>query len=984
MPRRTIVKEFAFIDGEHAEADAKLLPDGYLTRAKNVRLRKDGRFGVRADFDAVGNDTSYAGDWVPYDLMPHGDALCSVGGSGSYASDDAPWDLANLAATAPVDWKFTDVFTGQYAPIGRVSNVRQIAGFVNSPTFLALGVSRADCAAAGGYVAFVVHSGSGSSSVRIFRAATGAVVLDSSVSTRARVVAVGTVFFFVSIAVGSDDLELYKFDPASDVDVVGLTPIVTSFAFSSFDVSVNHAGNGLWVALNTTAPTTKIYPVNSAGVTGSAINGPNTLYSFVTVRETSSRVHLVSVTSGGTCQLRSYTTGGSLSTGPTTVTTTCQRQPGTTDATFQGTEQVGIFAEQATSPSSVKRAFYDASTHSSSSLTWDDAFLAAKPIVTGAINLHHLFAGVQADGSFFSLFLAGGDLADFNDVYAYENKFATSKPQADHTPQIARDASTGKFYLPSFVIDVSGNPMPVLTEFDFASTARRQSTEIAGLLYLGGGAVQAYDGRTLVEAGFFERPRILSAAPSNGAGSLPSSTTLLVAVVWEYRDALNNLYSSDVSEVTTVTMGASDDTITLSVSGPHGLKQYYGSVTLAAYRSIDGIDQLRRAETLDSCAPGANALTLLLSDTVVRANGIIYTQAARGVLSGTLPHEAPLPADYVWKFGSRILSANADGAQVSKEIFPSEPVNWSGAVGFTIPKISERITGVAALDQRGLLFTAERIYQFSGDGPNDNGEGRYSEPLPVPGSTGLMTWQSLVETPIGLFFQGSNGQLWVLPRDGSPPLWIGQPVRDTLVAFPTVTSATLVTAEQLVSFTCNNLLGTDCRIVHYDLRAKTWIVDEFASATPIAAAASYRGRLAMLSAGVVYTEKTTLTPNAFLAHGLTTGRVDLDGAGWRKFATVGFVGEYRGDSNLQFRISYDDGKTFPDSKTFALLASGGLTVGDTVEREWSPLRRKAEHIVLDFEALTAGSATEGLAFNKWWIAFIPERGTSRSPAAQRG
>jgi hypothetical protein len=262
-----------------------------------------------------------------------------------------------------------------------------------------------------------------------------------------------------------------------------------------------------------------------------------------------------------------------------------------------------------------------------------------------------------------------------------------------------------------------------------------------------------------------------------------------------------------------------------------------------AYRSVSGISQLRRAE---SAQPGVS-IVLLASDTTIRANGIIYTQAGRAALGAILPHEAPAPADYIWKFGNRLLAANADGAQVSKEIFPTAEAEWSNAVGFSVPRISERIVGVAALDAKGFLFTAERIYQFSGDGPNDAGEGRYSEPTLVPGSTGLMTWQSLVETPLGLFFQGSNGQLWVLPRDGSPPVWIGQPVRDTLVDFPTVTSATLVTKEQLVCFTCNNSGGTDARIVCYDLRAKTWIVDEFATATPITSACSYQGRLAYLS-----------------------------------------------------------------------------------------------------------------------------------------
>ena len=253
---------------------------------------------------------------------------------------------------------------------------------------------------------------------------------------------------------------------------------------------------------------------------------------------------------------------------------------------------------------------------------------------------------------------------------------------------------------------------------------------------------------------------------------------------------------------------------------------------------------------------------------------------------------------------------------------------------------------------------------------------------PLPTSTGLMTWQSLVETPLGLFFQGSNGQLWVLPRDGSPPQWIGQPVRDTLVAFPTVTSATLVTKEQLVSFTCNNSGATDSRVVSYDLRAKTWIVDEFASVTPIASACSYQGRLAMLSAGIVYTEKTTLTPATFIEHSLTTGTVKPFG-NWGQICSIEIMGEYRGDCNLRCRISYDDGKSYTNLATHQ-LRSTEFAVGDTVERSWAPLIRKCDSFKLDFQALTPGSATEGFVFNAWRIEYMAERGASRRAAGARG
>lgn len=981
MPRRTIVKEFPFLEGEHAEVDAKILPDGYLTRAKNVRLRKDGRFGVRADFDAIGTDTLGAGAFRSDDLIGFNDGLLAIGDSAPVAGDTTPWDLARYTGTAQIDWSPTAQNLFGLAYLGTVTGIRTIGG----ERIQSSSITRYDCAAAGGLVCLAFQVTIGFAYVRILRATDGATLLETVADVHPRVVAVGSAFYLFGFDAGNA-VTLAKFDPATDETWQSLGTL-TGTGISVYDVCVDYAGTGLWVATNKTTATS-LFPVTTAGVVGSAITGPAVVYDYVTVRETASRVHLLTVLAIGTCQLRSYTTGGSLSTGPTTIVATSDRQPGMSDATTGGVEQVGIAVEQTATLNSVYFTTLDATTHGADiAKTWVNSFLGTKPLTGGAANNHHLFGGVMTDGSFFSNFL--GDPG--NQIFgAYQDKFAAAQPSVDHTPQLAYDASTGKCYWPHLTVDASGTSTPAVTEFSFATNVRRQTAQIGGQLYIGGGVIELYDGLFLVESGFFEKPRIVSATPSNGAGSLPSSTPLLLTATWEFEDALGRFHTSDLADVLTVTMGASDDTITAVATLPHGLRLNpttalnQGLPQLVFWRSITGINQLRRCETDYSGPQASVSVSLLESDDTVRQNGIVYTQAARGALSGVVPHEGAPPADYLWKFGSRLLAANADQAQVSKELFPGEPICWSGAVGFLIPKISERITGVAALDQRGLLFTAEHIYQFAGDGPDDGGAGSYSEPSIVPGSTGLATWQSLVETPIGLFFQGSNGQLWVLPRDGSPPVWMGQPVRDTLAAFPVVTSATLVTEEQLVSFTCNDALGTDSRVVHYDLRAKTWIVDEFTSATPIASATSYQGRLAILSAGIAYTERTSLTPNAFLAHGLTTGRVDLDGAGWRKFATVGFLGEYRGDCNLQIRISYDDGKTFPDSKTFPLLASAGFSVGDTVDREWSPLRRKAEHIKLDFQAVTAGSATEGLAFNKWWVAFLPERGTSRSPAAQRG
>jgi hypothetical protein len=979
VPRRTTVKQFPFLEGQHQEIDSKILPDGYLSACKNVRLRKDGRFGVRADFDAIGNDTNTSIDVVPRDVVGFGDALCAFIAPTSVSGETATWDIADYTRQTQAEWKPSsfDVFYNLDTRLPMAVNVRTLPA-VSGVLAGTLSLTRIDCAAAGGIVGIVYEDGTNSSAAHFFRASDGAAVLRTFLSGgRPRICSVGTTFFFTAFD-GVNTILLAKYDPTTDIDKTDLTNITAS-SNGIYDLVTTLAGTGFWVAFNTSAPTTSIRRYNSSGALNATFVGPAVLYDYLSIRETLTRVHLVSVLAAGTCQLRSYTLLGALSTGPTTIVATSDRQPGISDATTGGVEAVLIAAEQTASPNSVAWAIVNALTHVVilGPITLEDSFLGAKPVSGGTPNYHHLFGAVVPDGSFFSTLLMGASRASVSEAAAYTNKFSATKPAIDHTPQIAKDSSTGKFYWPTLTVADAGIARPSVMEFEFPATTRRQTAQMAGVLYIGGGAIEAYDTRAVVSAGFFEKPRIISATPSNGAGALPSSTSLLVAITWEERDSLGNLIQSDISDVVTVTMGAADDTITLVTSPPHGQRSFSGAICVA-YRSVSGISQLRRAES----GSVGGTIVLLASDTTVRANGVIYTQAGRAALGAILPHEAPLPADFLWKMGSRLLAASADGAQVSKEIFPGAQVEWSGATGFTIPKISERITGVAALDQRGFLCTAERFYQFSGEGPNDAGEGRYSEPLPVPGSTGLLAWQSLVETPLGLFFQGSNGQLWVLPRDGSPPNWIGQPVRDVLVSFPTVTAAVLLVKEQLVSFTCNNTGGTDSRIVSYDLRAKTWIVDEFTSATPILSACSYQGRLAYLSSGVVYTEKTSLTPGTFIEHGVTTGTIKpFD---WGKFCRHGLIGEYRGDCDIYARISHDDGKTFTTATKIQQLRAANYAVGDTVDLEWTPARWKTDGFRIDYSARTPGYASEGFVFNEFWIEYMPQRGGSRRAQAQRG
>lgn len=988
---RTKIKEFPFIHGQREDADGKMLPDGYPVRVKNMRLRKDARWGVRYDYDALGRRSPDVVAVSHTDLVTFDGRLLATGIG--VTGDTAAGDLYEFVNQPQFEWNGTDSDNGQVrAPT--FSRLRDMG----RPPLQSASVTRLDCAAGGGLVCLAYQSGS-NTIVHVFDPVTDGTVLIATQSnlSKPRAIAVGSVFWIVGVSAAGTEIELYSYDPATDdalqieTDVSGVGAAITCY-----DARVNVAGNGFWVAVHRVTPTTQLIPVNSSGVAGTPITGPVTAFTHVGVCDTSTRVHLIAVRTATLIpELNSYTLAGALSTGPTTGLLfgfAAASQPGIAPD-GDGTGRVNIVASttSGTSHGRVVSNIVNATTHAIEFVQlWTGATLGTKPCDTSQATLTFGFGGVHADGAGFSNLL--GSTAQT--IGAYKDKFAAVQPNVDHIPAIAVDSLTGLFYWPNLTNDGDGRAQPVVTEFSYASAARKQTAELGGLLYIAGGHIYCFDGRMVFDAGFVDTPRIVSATPSNGAGALPSSTSLLIAATYEWRDSKGNFHTSRPSLVTTVTMGAADDTITVSVSGAHTMRRNTSSdLTAGAYRivlwrSVSGINQLRRAEVSDAPAFGIDqSVTMLLSDTVVRANGVIYTQSARGILSAVEPHESPDPAEFICRFGKRLLTAggpNRYRAQVSKELFPGEPVNWSGHVGFYIHGPDTAINGVAALGNRGLLFTATKIYQFSGDGPNDNGEGKYTDATEIDGSIGLTDWRSLVNTPLGVMFQGSDGQLWLLPTDGSPPVSFTQ-VQDTLIAFPTVTSATISTDEQLVSFTCNNSGGTDSRIVSFDLQAKTWIVDEFAVATPITAAVSYQGRLVYLSAGIAYRERSTHPPAAFIPHGITTGDLKIaGGVGWKQFCADHLIGEIRGDVNLGLRISYDSGVNWTTLTTVHELRTASLPAGSIVRRSWAPLIRKCERARLDFQANTGGTATEGFVFNGHGVEYVPQQGPARLGSTKRG
>lgn len=150
---------------------------------------------------------------------------------------------------------------------------------------------------------------------------------------------------------------------------------------------------------------------------------------------------------------------------------------------------------------------------------------------------------------------------------------------------------------------------------------------------------------------------------------------------------------------------------------------------------------------------------------------LLYTEG------GVLPNEArpttgPIAFNRqrVWSFDGRRLFFS----KTSKYL---EPFSFNSNLYFDSPDGSD-FTGVASLDEQTVAFTRTGVYLNRGQLPNDLGAGGSTVLHHLNSPTGCKNAQSVVESPMGVFFQGERG-VYLLSRELSVE-YIGFPVEDTL------------------------------------------------------------------------------------------------------------------------------------------------------------------------------------------------------------
>jgi hypothetical protein len=178
---------------------------------------------------------------------------------------------------------------------------------------------------------------------------------------------------------------------------------------------------------------------------------------------------------------------------------------------------------------------------------------------------------------------------------------------------------------------------------------------------------------------------------------------------------------------------------------------------------------------------------------------------------------------------------------------------------FTL-NFDESLVGLVTLDDKLIVFSETSIWYITGDGPSASGAGSDYSPNKVQTDVGCSLARSIVSEPHGIMFVSPRG-LYRLTRSLELE-WIGKPVRDSLAAFPVVTSGVLVHALSQIRFTCNSPDGLSGIVLVYSYTRDQWsrfeYTDGATAMTPIADAILVGETWTFVTpGGIVYREDST-------------------------------------------------------------------------------------------------------------------------------
>ena len=297
-----------------------------------------------------------------------------------------------------------------------------------------------------------------------------------------------------------------------------------------------------------------------------------------------------------------------------------------------------------------------------------------------------------------------------------------------------------------------------------------------------GGKAASYDGVSIVEQGFHLFPEDGQLAQGTG-GSLTLLGNYSYQVCYEWTDSLGNLHRSAPSAPVDIVLTGSNNRVTLTVPTLRLTDKHPASVpprtnvNICVYRTANNGTTYYRTSTISP--PTYNSIS---SDTVSivddTADSTLIAREPIYTTGGQLENVGAPYAQFATVYKDRIVLAGTEDDAIwpSKLCTTGRPLEFNDSLIITPGPDGGRVTGIATLDDKCIVFRERKIEYFQGDGPNNIGGGSPFSPMTqIWNDVGCRDARSIVEFPLGILFQSFKG-FYVLTRSLGL-LYIGEPIK---------------------------------------------------------------------------------------------------------------------------------------------------------------------------------------------------------------
>lgn len=320
-----------------------------------------------------------------------------------------------------------------------------------------------------------------------------------------------------------------------------------------------------------------------------------------------------------------------------------------------------------------------------------------------------------------------------------------------------RSASSGSISAADATFVLRGLKMRRTQRADFS-----KPVNFAGNAYIAANSIYICNGSEYNEFGFVIYPNSPDATLVHGGGTLPGATYGF-ATTYEWTDAQGRTIESAPSFKTVTTSSGSNAADYVTQNAPFSTHTKYRQ---NFYRTVpDG-----SIYYFVGSSTGA-----VISEDIAQADletrRILYTTG--GVAENIMPHNVNFLAfakNRMWTFER----GNYSKVWFSKKVDSSFLPAFSDLLTLEVGQQGGKLVGVAQVDDKVIIFKESYIYVIVGDGPTDTLVGEFSQPSAISQGIGCSSAKSILETPMGVFFQSPEG-IYLVDRSLQVQ-FVGRPV----------------------------------------------------------------------------------------------------------------------------------------------------------------------------------------------------------------